>query len=323
MIFKLRSRIIILLAKKNFLIFFMMMICKSLFCISGFQLSFLSDIGIRSSVTNESVYENDNIISQLQWNVPAIPIISSFTEIGFMEIIVGIEYESAIPIKSGKMNDFDYLTGIPNVISHFSEHDVYVDKNYSIKTIIGYKLKIHENLQLIPFTGFSYRNTKYTAQSGYLQYPIENGEIWTGDEEQTKLAGIVISYEQALWFPLIGIKTIVNIYENFKFGLKVEYYPYINATTIDSHFLRMSQFYDKMYGRIGGKIELWGILYPFRRQQNIGIINSISYENCNCYGETSSSKIGITSVGFINSNNVNAGIKICGFLISLGICMIL
>ena len=218
------------------------------------------------------------------------------------------------------MKDFDYLTDISDVVSHFSEHDIYVDKDFSLNTIIGYK--IQKRFQIIPFIGYSYQNKKFTAQNGYLQYPLISGEPWTGDEKKTLLSGIVITYEQAIWFPFAGIELLIPINEMIKTGIKGVYYPYINISTIDSHFLRMTQFYDKMNSSSGGKLEIESIIYPFKKHKNIRIVNLITYECFTCYGKTSSSKIGLDPVGFVDSDNSSAKIESRNLLISIGVSFI-
>ena len=307
---------------KKTLFLILIILFKTFYCFPHFNLSLTSSAGFKSTITNEYVYENDNNISLLKWELPAIPLVSILAEIEFNNFFITTEYESAIPIKLGKMKDFDYLTVIPNVVSHYSEHDIYLDKDFSLNEIFGYKIRIKKRFQMIPFVGFSYQNKKYTAQNGYLQYPLISGEPWSGEEKKTVLSGIVISYEQAILFPFSGIKLLITLNEFIEIGINGVYYPYINICSIDSHFLRMIQFYDKMNSSNGGRLEIISMIYPFKKHKNMRIMNRISYEYLNCYGKTSSSKIGLDSVGFVDSYNASAKIQSQNILISIGLSFI-
>jgi outer membrane protease len=95
------------------------------------------------------------------------------------------------------------------------------------------------NWRIVPSAGFVYRNRKWTAADGFLQYPVSG--LWTGDEPKQEVHGPVISYEQALWFPVITLKAGYTLKNCFLFSAGGSLYPVMWGDTIDNHLLRSEQ----------------------------------------------------------------------------------
>lgn len=159
--------------------------------------------GIKNSMTQEYVYDGEKCMSRLDWNNDIIPVLSISRQIEFLNIMVRTSIDSAIPVKSGTMEDYGFLMADSADPSHYSKHDAYLDKDFIGTFEAGYILSFR-NWKLLPTVGFSYLNRKWTAQEGYLQYPVYGP--WTGTEPKQTVAGTVISYEQAIWFPFISIE---------------------------------------------------------------------------------------------------------------------
>jgi outer membrane protease len=159
--------------------------------------------GIKNSMTQEYVYDGEKCMSRLDWNNDIIPVLSISRQIEFLNIMVRTSIDSAIPVKSGTMEDYGFLMADSADPSHYSKHDAYLDKDFIGTFEAGYILSFR-NWKLLPTVWFSYLNRKWTAQEGYLQYPVYGP--WTGTEPKQTVAGTVISYEQAIWFPFISIE---------------------------------------------------------------------------------------------------------------------
>lgn len=306
---------------KKIIQIFLLLLCSKSFCSSDFQWNISVGLGIKSGESDELVFENGKKISLLKWENPYLPQINIKNQMELNNLVFNMEYATGVPLKTGKLKDYDYLTGNIGSISHFSEHNLYVDKNYSINTDLGFKIECKEIINIVPFIGVSYLNCKFSAQDGYLQYPLVSGSSWTGEEEKEKLTGTVISYEQSIFLPLFGVKFCLKPNKKIQIGIEGSYYPFIRANTLDSHFLRQVQFYDIMKDGKGGKIELWFITYPFKMNSDIKINVSFLYEKIVCKGQTSSAKIGTDSTGFVITENTSSGLDSSNFCISVGMIL--
>lgn len=294
----------------------MLLLCPLAFCSPNFRWNVTTDVGIKSSCVDEFVYEDGERISLLEWGVPVMPYVGFGVEILLWNFILDAEHESAVPIKNGGMKDYDFLTGASGVVSHFSSHDLYVDKDFSVDARLGWLIQGENWWRIIPFAGFAFQNRKYSAHDGYLQYPVADGSVWSGTEEKTVLSGTVISYEQAIWFPFVGIALTAQAGDKIELGTSAIFYPYVYAHTLDNHFLRQMQFYDTMSGGNGGEVELW--LKVSAERYDIGVKVSFSYEYIECEGDTSSAGIGISSGNFVRTENAGSGTKAENISFSIG-----
>jgi outer membrane protease len=108
----------------------------------------------------------------------------------------------------GRMEDYDFLIAGSNEVSHYSRHESYLDKDFTGTLALSYVIRLGVwNLE--PGIGFSYSNRKWSAQDGYVQYPISG--IWNGNEPKQSVSGTIISYEQALWFPFISLNVAYRL----------------------------------------------------------------------------------------------------------------
>ena len=288
-----------MLSRKNSLIFFFLLM-KGIFLFADeesiLDYSIITFFGIKNGSVNELVYENENQISKLVWDQSMSPQFGIDINFKIWRFFIKTQQINSIPIKSGYLEDFDYLTSNANEISHYSKHDSYLDKDFSA----------------------NYQNRKWSAQDGFLQYPLIEGNPWTGNEPKQSLTGTVISYEQSLWYPYFGLENIVHINSSLFLGILAFYYPYVSIDSLDSHFLRSKQFYDIMRDGSGVKIEGWLVIMPFKTQKSVGIKIAANYENFSSYGNSSTNNIGINNNKFIQSDIVSSGTKSTLFSYSLG-----
>ncbi len=236
---------------------------------SLFQWGFEVKATLKSGSIMELVYDNNHKISQLEWRQQLVPHICLALPLRIWNFVINSQLSTAIPMQSGKMEDYDFLAS-GGAVSHYSRHSLYVDKDLSVCTTLGYRIPLGRSCVLIPMAGIAWYNRKFTAQDGFLQYPAMTGDTWRGDEPRQPLSGSVISYEQSIWHPLISM-TFMARANRGRFGLTLDFSPYIAADTLDSHILRLQQFYDTMRGGIGWGMECWIEVMPFKRRPNLAI----------------------------------------------------
>ncbi|HTO16465.1 MAG TPA: omptin family outer membrane protease [Edaphocola sp.] len=311
-----------MLSRKNSLIFFFLLM-KGIFLFADeesiLDYSIITFFGIKNGSVNELVYENENQISKLVWDQSMSPQFGIDINFKIWRFFIKTQQINSIPIKSGYLEDFDYLTSNANEISHYSKHDSYLDKDFSANAQISFKIKVNKKYyDIYPLIGVTYQNRKWSAQDGFLQYPLIEGNPWTGNEPKQSLTGTVISYEQSLWYPYFGLENIVHINSSLFLGILAFYYPYVSIDSLDSHFLRSKQFYDIMRDGSGVKIEGWLVIMPFKTQKSVGIKIAANYENFSSYGNSSTNNIGINNNKFIQSDIVSSGTKSTLFSYSLG-----
>jgi hypothetical protein len=165
--------------------------------ISAIDFTYETSITIRNTVTKEYVYEGEKCISRLDWIDDIVPILSFTGQGEFSNVMIRTRIDTAVPTKSGVMEDYDFLLEGDNAPSQYSKHDAYIDKDFSCMFEAGYRLRF-SGWEIQPALRFSYINRKWTAQDGYLQYPVYGK--WTGDEPKQNIAGTVIGSETSVCF---------------------------------------------------------------------------------------------------------------------------
>jgi outer membrane protease len=198
-------------------------------------------------------------LSRLEWEEHFVPFIETAGEIIFHKFFFDLSILSGIPVKSGAMRDYDYILA-SNKPSHFSKHDAWLDKHLELSAGIGYRFNFGR-WSLSPSAGFMYRSRKWTAKNGYIQYP-PSGQPWSEQVPKKAVRGVVISYEEEIWFPVVSLGTGYRINKNWGTALSASWYPYLNVETTDTHFLRKTVFYDSMKGGGGVCTELSLLYYP-------------------------------------------------------------
>jgi hypothetical protein len=253
--------------------------------------------GVCTGKVEEYVFEGDKTISRLDWQQYAVPMIAASGSLSIYNAFFKATVLSALPIQCGIMEDYDFLNSDPAVISQYSHHDVYLDKRFDLSAETGYQFSISK-FSITPGTGITYRNHKWSARDGYLQYPV--GGAWTGNEEKEQVSGNSISYEQADILPFISLKAGYEITPVWEIMLTGSVYPYMIIYTLDSHYLRNKQFYDSMKGGFG--FTAGGSI----RYKSISL--NITYEYLSAMnGTTASGIIGITDSGLTVDSRYGAG----------------
>lgn len=279
--------------KKLSLFTFFLLLPFYFFAESLFSFSLSTSIGLEPSLSKEQVYQNDSLLSELEWDTfnSSTPIYYADLNFFIWNFYLSTILSSSIPTKSGQMTDLDYLTSNKS-ISLFSQHDIYIDKNYSIKEVFGYNFPVIDCITISPYISFEYRNKKLSAKDGFLQYP-NDGSDWTGTEEKTLMTGNIISYEVAMLLPGVGLNCDYTFLDKNTLSFSAEYIPFLQIHSIDSHYLRKLQFYDLMKNGYGfsSKIDYYrnflnentflkiGLYYQYLFSRGDSLINNIGVKD--------------------------------------------
>jgi len=286
----------------------------------GVEITFILETGFRNGSTKEFVFEGDKCISLLEWNDRVVPTVGFTGQIGVRNFTFRLNLDFAVPVISGEMENYDYLIADSFSPSHYSWHDVYLDKDFKFSIEGGYEIQL-KNWYITPSIGMQYLNRKWTATDGYLQYP-DMGH-WTGNEQKVNLNGPVIGYEQAVWYPFAALETgFTHIFPfecKIRVSIKCGIYPYIWAETNDNHFLRNTQFYDSLRGGIGGFIGIFSSFFPVRTNGIGFIFYSGSEIIKNVKGSTSSKNTGIANGPLIITEGYSGKTEIMQWYTSLSI----
>lgn len=259
--------------------------------------------GIRSSKVQEFVYKDDYTLSRLDWNVPLIPVLNIAGRFDIFHAILDLSVASAIPVKLGSMQDYDWLGDDKAKYTNFSDHELIVNKLYDLEVKTGYDFNLQNfgipvDLSIIPQIGFLYRNQKYEAYNGYTQY-ASSGEYWSDSIEKKYISGSCITYDIASYMPFVSLESEYAIDSSWRVKVFGRFFPYIYSASIDNHYLRLSQFNDYMKKGLGFLV---GTEASWKK-----LSLSFYYEWFNCKnGETQKRSIGNKN-DFIEDGSTNPG----------------
>ncbi|MDR1231198.1 MAG: omptin family outer membrane protease [Spirochaetaceae bacterium] len=280
--------------------------------------------GVLFGVAHEYVLKDSTVISRLDWdeNGAAFTGLNGKLNLGGLFVQAGLL--SAIPPQYpvGNMRDYDFLLADSSKVSHYSSHVAYLDKHFQLNAATGYVFSLR-NFEISSSVGYVFTNRKWTAADGFLQYP-KAGEEWTGSEAKEKVAGTVIAYEQALHMPFFAVGMAFKS-DSHKIELAGSLSPFMWCGTLDSHFIRAAQFYDKMQGGIGGRFEAAYSFYPALRPesgktQRIGFKAALGYQFIrDLAGTTASQKIGKTNTAMAVNTGYGSKMETDMWQASLGV----
>ncbi len=212
------------------------------------SVSFETGISLLAGTVREYVERNGNTVSRLDWRMSGVPVLSAAGTASVWGAELSAGFSAAIPVKSGVMEDFDFLLAQTSAASHYSRHDLYTDRFADISVSAGWRARFGR-FSVRPALGFRYRSVKWTAKDGYSQYPASGA--WTGTEEKKAFSGSVISYGQVLRLPYFALEASFEARREVGFSVNAAWYPYVIADALDTHFLRSTRFFDSMRGGFG------------------------------------------------------------------------
>jgi outer membrane protease len=278
------------------------------------DVSFTFDAGLLTGTTREYVYEGDKCISRLDWQDNAVPVVSFSGEAALGGVFLRLEMTTTIPVRCGIMEDYDFLVAGSDEPSLYSKHDAYLDKYFAGAVTLGYDFRISD-WRITPSAAFAYRNRKWTAQDGFLQYPVSG--LWTGEEPKQHVYGPLISYEQAVWFPAVGLEAGYLLKRRFLFSVSGNLYPVLGADTVDNHLLRSVQFYDTMREGFGGNINIT-FQYLFGGTERIALKVRAGYETIDLKGNTAMRETGVSDGILLVTEGYGSRMKSGQWTVTLG-----
>jgi outer membrane protease len=254
--------------------------------------------GVFFGSMTEEVYAGEALLSRIIWEEQIAPYIGLDLKFGAGRFFIQGRLLSTIPVESGKVKDTDWLD-LDDEKDLYSEHRSFLDKHFQMTGLISYAQPLG-SVTLALAAGMVYRNRKWAAQDGFLQYAgIE--EEWSESTPKEQVKGTVMTYESAMWFPLIELDASYALSNRLTVGLIADFYPYLSITTIDSHYLKGERYVDEMRGGMGLQITgniiytprfftglsfsagvIWERIFPSRGQTavaDIGVSGPLTIEN--------------------------------------------
>ena len=247
---------------------------------------------INEYVFNEANKNTDNKESQLDWDLKAIPVLGINADFNlFRYINIGLDGSFGIPIKTGNMQDYDWLNSIcstigypqwedennPTQLTNYSKHDNYLEKYISFSARIGVNIFLPAEIKLIPTISYQYEFISFSGKDGYNIYKWNN---W----QQKTFSGKVIDYKQELNAMLLGLSINISTIPKAFFTVDFSISPnmtFINA--VDFHYLSRNNFYpygkvfwDSFTGLTQIKANITG-QYKFNKYHSLGLLTSLTY----------------------------------------------
>ena len=253
----------------------------------GFSLTPLS--GILFGQSEEIVYKYaamDHYLSQLLWDLKPLVYLGFAADFGPRDpfqrsgFVTSGSVKFGLPLKSGIIEDRDWLYSYNQNLTNYSMHDAYSQNAILADISAGYSWRLRDYLALSLYGEFSYMHFSWMAEDGYLQYltygdtlpyPPEN---WTSSLPKEHLYGPGIRYSQN-WFifsPVISLRGKIN--RLFSLEGNFSYSPLIYCMDRDDHLARELIFWDYLsfghYINGGGK-------FIFSPNKTLDLFLSLSY----------------------------------------------
>ena len=169
---------------------------------------------VKEYVFNDFCKNKDNVESRLDWDVKNIAVFKIRGDFDILDYIyTGIDFSIAIPGKSGKMQDYDWLNSLggsdgtrsdwlndpADENTDYSCHTNNLEKYMSFSFALGGNIQLPYEIKLSPFISYDYDYIGFYASDGYGIYKdLEGGQI--------DYYGKVISYKQESNAFSLGIK---------------------------------------------------------------------------------------------------------------------
>ncbi|MDE7392727.1 MAG: omptin family outer membrane protease [Treponemataceae bacterium] len=268
-------------------------------------------VGMRHQSLAESVFYASAKISEIRWQPDIVPSVTDELVFGVSRVRFSFGFSTAIPVKTGIVEDRDWLFSGSSALSNYSRHENYVDKEYRIYGTAAYAAPaLFGRLFIRAGLGVRYDNEKYAAKNGYYQYPSGNRPV-DSSTKKTYLCGTGMTYEVSAFMPFCFVDARVRIDERHSCFLSFDCFPYMIVDATDTHIMRLIEFYDSMRGGFGFKVATG---YACRLTKQIALELSLSYSLLEISGTSSSRTIG-DYAAFERESGVRGGLKkSCGEL---------
>ncbi|GHU29078.1 hypothetical protein FACS1894164_21330 [Spirochaetia bacterium] len=210
----------------------------------------------------ELVYRNgaeDIRLSELQWNIQALPYISLYGALTPETVWEKAAFFAALHLKIGipglksTMEDRDWQEPSTGLLTNFSTHDNYTDNAVIFDLEAGATVPIWNIVIIKATAGFSAMHFKWIARDGYLQYATQTGGVynpWDESLPKVTFTGPAIAYKQTWLAWNLGIAVSIPLDSHFSISATFKAGTGIVCWDQDDHFSRKLQFNDRLFGGI-------------------------------------------------------------------------
>ena len=254
-------------------IYFFLVLVTMLFASPLYALDFESTYTLSTGVMGgilwgkgiETVYAGNNYInsspfqSELRWDLKPLVYTGLFLDYSLTNPFLGnglsvsLQIKYGLPLKTGVMENRDWLAYNQNYLTHYSEHDAY-SGNSSFMTVFsfGYSFALFENLHIKPFAELSYMRFDWQGKDGFRQYGNDAPEIryepTLPSTPKIPSYGTIITYSQNWIIFTPGIEAGIKLNDYFGILLNAGLSPILYGFHKDNHVLRDTIFLDYMFG---------------------------------------------------------------------------
>ncbi len=207
----------------------------------GFSLSVDVSLGALSGEALERVWEGNDKLSELQWDLEGLWMAGVTGTLGISERFrVNAGYWIALNEGDGTMVDLDWVwpSGTPYADSDWtdrSEHpDTTVDGTGSFDVNVDILAFSREGLHLSGIVGYRQDRYEWSSRGGTGLYSVSE---FRDTPVRFPEGGLVIEYEQAYRVPYFGIG-VDGSFEKFLLNAYLLYSPWVTAEDKDFHVLR-------------------------------------------------------------------------------------
>ena len=236
----------------------------------NYTLSAIPQFGIFYGQAEEIVYPppstyplkgNRDYLSQLLWEMKPVfyygldldfSRVQPMDRIGFYSVL---SLKTAIPGKSGNMEDRDWQSKVNNALTNYSVHDNFTEEIFWLDASLGLSLPIRHLFLLKMQLCYSYMRFCFYGMDGYMIYAkeISSGVFEPiGDAPVVSLNGFgkVISYTQEWFIFSPGFSFGMDFLKYFYFELFFQISPVILFVDIDDHLMTKVQYKDYLMGGV-------------------------------------------------------------------------
>ena len=231
--------------KKNlFSLIIFLTIYSSIFALDSNYLSFritprfeIVNGSINEFVFNENTNNTDHKESQLDWDIKTISTFGINADFNLVKYInIGLDGSVGIPVKSGNMQDYDWLNfrywkNEPHTqLTNYSIHDNYLLKYLTFAVSGGGNIQLPANITITPKIAYYYELISLDGRDGYKTYKKDN---W----QPVDFSGKVISYLQEMNAFLLGFSVTVETLPQAYFYADFFISPFTTlVNALDSHY---------------------------------------------------------------------------------------
>jgi outer membrane protease len=165
--------------------------------------------------------------------------------------IASLTLKYGIPGASGKLEDSDWLSVENADLTHYSEHDNFLNEYYLLNFYAGFSFPLKNKFLLKTYLEASYFRLRFSSFGGFTMYSREKGKNTYYPISQAPINKIpdgekVINYLQdwLVFSPCASLRLYFLKYFHTDFSFKIS--PLIFCADLDEHLLLNDQYRDYM-----------------------------------------------------------------------------